>query len=211
MPSTEAQGERREKDGVFINCPFDEKFRPMFDAIVFAVHDCGFRPRCTLENVDSGDTRITKIIQLLKSCRYSIHDISRTQISAENRLPRFNMPLELGLDLGLRYSENLAWGQKKCVVLDRIQYRYQKFISDIAGQDIRSHGNDPSRVIRVVLDWLRTASERASIPGDTDILRRYRRFQRDLPRIIKTAGLRKATLGFVDYSNMAAVWLEQRH
>lgn len=28
---------------VFINCPFDDDYKPLFDAVVFAVHDCGFR------------------------------------------------------------------------------------------------------------------------------------------------------------------------
>ena len=38
---------------VFINCPFDEPYRPMLYALVFAVHDCGFKARSTLEIDDS--------------------------------------------------------------------------------------------------------------------------------------------------------------
>ena len=34
---------------VFINCPFDDSYNPLFEAIVFAVHDIGFRPRCARE------------------------------------------------------------------------------------------------------------------------------------------------------------------
>ena len=26
-------------DRVFLNCPFDTKFKPLFDAIVFTIHD----------------------------------------------------------------------------------------------------------------------------------------------------------------------------
>lgn len=33
---------------VFINCPFDPKHKPLFRAMVFAVHDCGFIARCAL-------------------------------------------------------------------------------------------------------------------------------------------------------------------
>jgi hypothetical protein len=36
-------------DGVFINCPFDLDFKPIFDAIIFTVFDCGFIARCTME------------------------------------------------------------------------------------------------------------------------------------------------------------------
>ena len=36
-------------DNVFLNCPFDAAYKQLFDALVFAVHDCGFIPRCALE------------------------------------------------------------------------------------------------------------------------------------------------------------------
>jgi hypothetical protein len=45
---------------VFINCPFDRAYKPLLDAIVFAVFDCGFRPRCALEIEDGGQVRMEK-------------------------------------------------------------------------------------------------------------------------------------------------------
>ena len=33
---------------VFLNCPFDAKFKPLFDAIVFTIHDLGFQARHAL-------------------------------------------------------------------------------------------------------------------------------------------------------------------
>lgn len=33
---------------VFINCPFDKKYKPLLDASVFAVHDLGFQARHAL-------------------------------------------------------------------------------------------------------------------------------------------------------------------
>jgi hypothetical protein len=35
--------------GVFINVPFDRKYQRLFNALVFAVYDCGFIARCSLE------------------------------------------------------------------------------------------------------------------------------------------------------------------
>jgi len=32
--------------GVFVNCPFDDGHKPLFNATVFAVLDYGFEPRC---------------------------------------------------------------------------------------------------------------------------------------------------------------------
>jgi hypothetical protein len=43
-------------DNVFINCPFDDEYKPLFDAIVFAIYDMGFVARCAREVIDSGET-----------------------------------------------------------------------------------------------------------------------------------------------------------
>jgi hypothetical protein len=42
---------------VFINCPFDSEYTPLFEAIVFAVNDAGFRPKCARERLDSSQVR----------------------------------------------------------------------------------------------------------------------------------------------------------
>ena len=46
---------------VFVNCPFDRDYAPLFDAILFTIFKCGFRPRCAMEADDAGDIRIEKI------------------------------------------------------------------------------------------------------------------------------------------------------
>ena len=89
-------------DNVFINCPFDPNYKQLFDAMVFAIHDCGFIPRCALEEDDASEVRIDKIYNIIADCRYGIHDISRTQLDAASGFPRFNMPLELGIFLGAK-------------------------------------------------------------------------------------------------------------
>ena len=45
--------------------------------------------------------------------------------------------------------------QKICLILDSMPYRYQQFMSDIAGQDIQVHNNSPKEAISVVRNWLR--------------------------------------------------------
>src|SRR5262249_47825244 len=87
---------------VFLNVPFDDRYRPLFRAIVFAVFDCGFIARCGWESADGSRGRIDKIYELIGECRLGIHDISRTDPDARTRLPRFNMPLELGVFLGAK-------------------------------------------------------------------------------------------------------------
>ena len=79
---------------VFVNCPFDAAYQSLFDAIVFAVHDCGYIARCALEVDDSSGVRSEKIAKIIAACKFGIHDISRTGLDSANALPRFNMPNE---------------------------------------------------------------------------------------------------------------------
>jgi hypothetical protein len=53
MPETKDQAASYAKS-VFLNCPFDNDYKPVFEALIFAVFDCGYRPRCALEIDDAG-------------------------------------------------------------------------------------------------------------------------------------------------------------
>lgn len=192
---------------VFINCPFDDAFKPIFEAVLFAVLDCGFSPCSALEEDDSGDVRFSKILRLIRGCQFGIHDISRTELDEDSRLPRFSMPFELGVFLGVRYSSESRRGKKNCLILDRNRHRYQRFLSDIAGQDIRSHEGSASQAIACVRDWLRTSSGRAEIPGSDEIVRRYARFQADLPELCKKQRLTPQKLIFTDLRSLMSQWL----
>lgn len=196
------------EDNVFINCPFDDEYKPIFDAVIFAVHDAGFIARCALEVSDAAQNRYEKIVEIISECKYGIHDISRTELDPQNLLPRFNMPLELGIFLGCRKFGNAKHRMKVCLILDREPYRYQKFISDIAGQDIFSHDNDPKKAIDKVRNWLRTASKRTSIPGGGKIYERYTQFEKDLPNICKELNIQIKELTFVDFTYVVTEWLK---
>jgi hypothetical protein len=125
---------------VFVNCPFDETYRSVFESIVFTVHSCGYVAHCSLEVDDASEVRIEKIAKMIAECRFGIHDISRTEPDPGTGLPRFNMPLELGMFLGAKRYGRAEQKRKSCLILDADRYRFQKFISDIAGQDIAAHG-----------------------------------------------------------------------
>jgi hypothetical protein len=202
MPSDEYER------NVFINCPFDDDYAPLFEAIVFAINDAGFRPKCARERLDSSQIRLQKIIELISVSRYSIHDLSRTALDTASSLPRFNMPLELGIDLGCKaFSTDCA--NKSFLIFDSEQYRFQKFVSDLGGQDIHQHGNDAKSAVTRVRDWLRTESGRTDIPGGTAIFNRYVNFRADQPAICAELKLDLAQLTFLDFSYTIARWLER--
>jgi len=195
--------------GVFINCPFDLQYQHLFEAIVFAVADCGFQPRCALEVDDGSQIRIEKIFNIISECRLGIHDLSKTELDGTNHLPRFNMPLELGIFLGAKRYGDEEQRKKICLILDRESYRYQKFISDIAGQDIRSHGDNPKAAIAIVRNCLRTASPLAAMPGGESVGSRYEVFREEFPSLCQRLRLSPDELTFVDYINLVDEWLGQ--
>ena len=180
----------------------------MFDAIVFTIHDCGFIPRCALEEEDASQVRIDKIYSIIADCRYGIHDISRTELDEGSGLPRFNMPLELGVFLGAKKFGIEEQERKKCLILDTEPYRYQQFISDIAGQDIQAHHNSSREVIIRVRNWFRAASRRETIPSGGVVWKRYQEFKEKLPQMAKEGQLIVEELIFNDYTLLVAQWLE---
>jgi hypothetical protein len=197
-------------DSVFINCPFDDEFLPLRNAIVFAIFDCGFLPRCVLESVNGQDNRLEKIKKLIRECRLGIHDISRTDLDLVNGLPRFNMPLELGVFIGAATYGRGRVRDKSLLVLDREPYRYQKFMSDISGQDIFAHRNSIREVIKCVRNWLASESIGKTLPGAAHVVERFKAFSGELPSLCAMAKMGLDELTYPDYANLVSIWADDR-
>lgn len=196
---------------VFINCPFDRAYRPLLRAITFAIHDCGYRARSALELDDAGEVRFNKIVRIIRECSYGIHDISRVQLDKSTRLPRFNMPLELGLFLGAREFGSGVQRRKRSLVLDEQPFRYQKLCSDIAGQDIHAHRRNADTAIEIIRNWI-AASGRSSgivIPSGSVIALRYREFRKALPDWCEAMRLNPQRLTFTDDVTLVVAWLSE--
>lgn len=119
------------------------------------------------------------------------------------------MPLELGIFLGAKRFGDDVQQEKNCLILDRERFRYQKFCSDIAGQDIRSHSDDPEEAIRIVRNWLRNGTVKSGVrmPGAGTIRGRYRAFRTDLPVMADELAWDPEDLIFNDYTTLIASWL----
>ncbi|WP_236634214.1 nucleotide-binding protein [Caulobacter sp. X] len=193
-------------DDVFINCPFDDAYRPTFRALIFAIYACGFRPRSAMELDDGGQTRIDKLYGLIGECRYGIHDLSRTELDAAHQLPRFNMPLELGIFLGAKRFGGKAQSAKRLLVLDVERYRYQRFISDLAGMDIHGHGGDAIEALRKTRDWLANVSRR-QLPSADRVARLFQVFMADLPALASDLEFDPENVPYVDFERMIVGWL----
>jgi hypothetical protein len=191
---------------VFINCPFDKDYQVLFNAILFAVHKCGFILRCSKEYDDTSKIRIQNIVKLIRECKYSIHDLSRVSLDEHNKLPRFNMPLELGIVIGSMEFGSKTHKQKEYLIIESDQFRFKQFISDLSGQDIREHKNDPKKIIRVVRDWLSKRTEE-TIPSGSIIFDEFQEFNSKLPELCQASNWLIDELTFLEYTSLVVSWL----
>lgn len=161
---------------VFINCPFDEDYAPILQAVLFCIIDLGFTPRLATERMDSAENRLTKIREMIEGCRYSIHDLSRCQARKRGEHFRLNMPFELGIDYGCRTYFGDGRDQKKILIMEEKPYRYQAALSDLAGCDIQTHGATFDKALRKVRNWLVNEAA-APRTAPAVLLARYVKFQ----------------------------------
>jgi hypothetical protein len=170
---------------VFINCPFDNHFFPLLKSLLFTLIYLDFEPQIS-ETADCGQVRINRIKKLMKNSQYSIHDLSRMDALKKGELPRFNMPFECGMDFGFKLSGKKVMNKKKFLILEKKKYRYQKVISDISGNDIRSHKNNPENLIRATRDWFAINNTKADYAKE--IWLAYNEFIFDYEGIIASKG-----------------------
>jgi hypothetical protein len=106
-----------------------------------------------LEISDGGQIRLEKIVDIIKNCKYSIHDLSIVKSRRSNEFARMNMPFELGIDFGLRKSGVIPLSSKKFLILEAIKYDYMKAVSDLNGFDVKVHGNNTERIFDCLYSW----------------------------------------------------------
>ena len=172
---------------VFINCPFDEDYLPLLRPLLFTVIFLGFKPRISLENLDSGSPRIQKITRLIASSKYGIHDLSRLRASRAGEYYRLNMPFELGVDVGCRLFGTPLQKTKQCLVLEKERYRYQAAISDLSNSDIATHEGAPEIILTQVRNWLDTQAKLRA-PGPAMVWVAFLDFMADNLRDLKQRG-----------------------
>ena len=131
-------------NAVFINAPFDASYEPLFVTLVGTLVFLGQQPHCVLEVTEKGDGRLLRIVELMRTCRMSIHELSRTGTPV-----RFNMPFELGLACALKLASPAAY---EVFVLDSRAYRIDKTLSDYKGRDPLIHGGTCDGMIACLLD-----------------------------------------------------------
>jgi hypothetical protein len=176
---------------VFVNCPFDRDYFPLLRPLLFTILYLGLSPRIALETVDSGESRLYKIVRLIRESRYSVHDLSRLKAEHAGEFYRLNMPFELGIDFGCRTFGRQLLRTKRTLVLEVDPHRYRAAISDLSGCDIETHDNTPIQVVAVVRKWLKNACG-LNAPGPTKIWGDFNDFMADNYDALKADGFSDA-------------------
>jgi hypothetical protein len=129
---------------VFINAPFDAAYEPLFVTLVGTLVFLGQEPHCVLEVPEKGDGRLQRILDLIRTCRMSKHEMSRVGTPV-----RFNMPFELGLACTLKLENPTLYD---VFVLDAEDYRLDKTLSDYKGRDPLIHHGTCDGMVACLLD-----------------------------------------------------------
>lgn len=197
---------------VFVNCPFDDGFKPILRAIVFTIIASGYHPRSALDAIDGAEVRLGKIGAMIGDCDWGIHDLSRVEVE-EGGVPRFNMPMELGIHLGARLFGEGRHRRKRALILEAQPHRYDAALSDISGQDIAVHGNEPDQAIACVRNWLSDHRPRTAVPlpGVAAMQADYRLFRQEVGALLEARRLdRLDDLSHSDFIFAVRDWIESR-
>jgi len=138
---------------VFLNYPFDEAFAALANAMSFAVVAGGLLPVCAYDLTAPDRPRLEMLVEAIRSCHYSAHDLSRSQGEGPHNFARMNMPVEMGM--ALFHALQAQRHDHRCLFLVSTPHDYKTFASDLAGLDPRVHNGDEVRLLTDMYEWLR--------------------------------------------------------
>lgn len=162
-------------EAVFLNIPYDRKFERLYLAYIVGCVELSLTPKATLA-ISGGTRRLERILRLIQSCRYSIHDLSRVELDRNPPpTPQFNMPFELGL--AVANTQPHTW-----FVFESKLRRAQKSISDLDGTDCNIHGGTVEGVMRELCNAFVRRSYRPTVE---QMMQTYRKTQQLLPEMLR--------------------------
>jgi len=180
---------------VFLNIPYDVLFEPLYIAYIAGLVELGMVPTATLalskSSVAGEVPRLDRIFELIQSCSYSVHDLSRVELETlkefpEHPTPRFNMPFELGLAVAWakRKQDNHQW-----FVCEAVQFRLQRSCSDLNLADAYIHEGRPEGVMRELRNAFSKPDDPAQkLPSVPIMMETYEALTAQIPAIQTEAG-----------------------
>jgi hypothetical protein len=163
-----ADSERDRARSIYINCPFDGNYAPVLDAVVLSILGCGYLPRIAFEDGSSDELRINRIVKALISSRYSFHDLVRCQGEGLSNLGRFNMPLELGIAIGIKSILAKDDIKHEWFAVVPSHHDHSEYASNLKGYDLKKCDGSEQDLIYKIMCWLHAKPNRP-LPQLSDI------------------------------------------
>ena len=179
----------RQPDAAFLNVPYDSKYEELFFAFLAGLSGFALIPHATLE-IPGSRRRLDRIVQLLRRCRYSFHDLSRVELDpTPPATPRFNMPFELGLVVALAKTQP---GRHEWLVFEARSHRIWKSLSDLAGTDEYVHGGTPLGLLRALTNALVRRRRQPTLAELEEVYRDVRSYASEIKRRLRTRSVFEA-------------------
>ncbi len=170
--------QRRRIESVFLNIPYDAAFEDLYLAYIVGLTQLGLQINATLAVPSQG--RLSTIIKLIEESDFSIHDLSRTE--ASRGVPRFNMPVELGIAL---YRSHITNGRHRVFIFESRRYRAQRSTSDVNGIDPQIHNGTPKGLMSGLRNIFRQPRDVTTVP---EMLSSYSAVKQKLPQLRRNSG-----------------------
>ncbi len=169
---------RKTIESVFLNIPYDSDFEDLYVAYIVGLTQLGLRIHVALAVPNQG--RLATIIELIEQSEFSVHDLSRVEVS--HGVPRFNMPVELGLAL---YRSHATKGKHSVFIFEAKAHRAQRSTSDVNALDPHIHNGTPKGLMNALRNIFRQPGDVTTVP---EMLASYRVVKRKLPELRRNAG-----------------------
>jgi len=135
----------------FLNLPFHEDYENVCLALICGLVCYGITPTIVTESTGSR-WRLEKLAELISRCEFSFHDLSYLKLDGPQRVPRFNIPFELGLAIGLHGNLH---EQPRYHVFESKRHRLQQSLSDLNGIDPLIYNRTAVGILRALANRLR--------------------------------------------------------
>jgi len=160
---------------VFSNVPYEPSYERVFTALIATLVALGRKPTIVAEVPDQGHGRLQRIYREMAGCRVSFHDLSLVK----SKLPRFNMPFELGIAWALQEQYPRRYD---FFVFEAKPFRIQETLSDFNGIDPKVHGNTGKGAIAAALDCLGRKNNDLTVSDIHPLFLELRRISPDLKK-----------------------------
>ncbi|WP_179016876.1 hypothetical protein [Winogradskyella forsetii] len=112
------------------------------------------------------------------------------------------MPFELGIDVGCK---TYLRKNKKYMILEKEPYRFKEVMSDISGQDIFSHNNEPYELVKVIRNWYKTIFPRRDTNSSKVIWDAYNEFNFDFKEQMESEDLNPENIWAIPFNELIEI------